>query len=253
MTVRPAIFSASMVRGFLREIERPGTGKTMTRRILKPQPDPRSTTFSISSGQWMGIGPSAATGGTAQWDSWRPLRWNVGDRLYVREAWRISKQYDAVKPINLRPRKMTVMFDAGGSIANQAAGSWVPDSWPEMTMPGWAGRRRASMHMPRWASRLTLTVTAVKIEPLNDISDEDAIAEGVTICGEVAPGIVDYHVPDVEHPNKDFPYLSRPTLREMFAALWDVINGSGAWLANPAVVAVTFKPELRNIDAGAQP
>jgi hypothetical protein len=100
-----------------------------------------------------------------------------------------------------------------------------------------------SIHMPRAVSRLILEITATRIERLNDITDEDALAEGVTLKGDVAPGIAEYHVPGVEHPNKDFPYLSRMTPREMFAALWDVIHGSGAWLKNPEVVVLSFKKE----------
>lgn len=108
---------------------------------------------------------------------------------------------------------------------------------------------RPSIHMPRWASRITLHVTNVKTQRVHNITDEDAIAEGV-IWSEKWAGFV---VPGIEHPNKDFPVLSRPTAREMFAALWSVINddragGAYSWAANPWVAAYTFEVIRKNID-----
>lgn len=102
----------------------------------------------------------------------------------------------------------------------------IPDDRPPMK-PG--------IHMPRKICRLTLPLTAVRIERLNDMTDEDALAEGVTERGSGG-----YWVPGIEHPNKNFPCLSRTTPREMFAALWDVLHGSGAWLSNPNVVVLSF-------------
>lgn len=110
---------------------------------------------------------------------------------------------------------------------------------------GCRGKTRVSIHMPRRASRLTLTVTDVRVQRLQEISEVDAIAEGV-IWSDRWKGFV---VPGVEHPNKDFPVLSRPTAREMYGALWDAINGSGAWLGNPWIIGLTFTVEHRNIDA----
>ncbi len=111
--------------------------------------------------------------------------------------------------------------------------------------PHEAGPWSPSIHMPRRLSRLTLTVTGVKLERLNDITEADALAEGVVWDADKQW----FHVPGVAHPNKEFPVLSRVTAREMFAALWDVIHGSGAWLANPWIVAVSFETALRNIDS----
>lgn len=54
------------------------------------------------------------------------------------------------------------------------------------------------------------------------------------------------------HPNKDFPYLARATAREMFAALWDTLHGSGQWLGNPEVVAISFEVGKFNLDARRQ-
>lgn len=90
---------------------------------------------------------------------------------------------------------------------------------------------KPSIHMPRWASRLTLEVTAVKIERLQKISEQDAIAEG---C-----------VPDDGSLNPN--YIGPAKM--IFAALWDSINGDGAWGANPEVVVLSFAVYQQNIDA----
>lgn len=88
---------------------------------------------------------------------------------------------------------------------------------------------RPSIYMPRWASRITLEVTGVRVERLNDINQEDAIAEGVeahdddgvTYYGPLGRGVCD-------------PIVA-------YRSLWDSINGPGSWAANPWVWVVEFK------------
>lgn len=85
-------------------------------------------------------------------------------------------------------------------------------------------RLRPSIHMPRWASRILLAITDVRVDRLQDISDADALAEGVRHS---------YGEPfDVTHTISD---------RRRYALLWDQINGAGAWAANPWVWAVSFR------------
>lgn len=86
---------------------------------------------------------------------------------------------------------------------------------------------RPSIYMPRWASRVTLDVTATKREPLQDISHEDAVAEGVGI----------------------FP--KSMSAQKRFKELWESLHGDGSWALNPEVVALTFAVHQRNIDAKA--
>jgi hypothetical protein len=97
-----------------------------------------------------------------------------------------------------------------------------------------------SIYMPRWASRITLHVTDVKIERVQDISEADAKAEGA-VCTTCANAVA---------PKDGFP-----SYRSGFGILWDSINaGRGyGWKANPWVIAITFKPELANIDATIRP
>lgn len=82
---------------------------------------------------------------------------------------------------------------------------------------------RPSIHMPRWASRLTLIVTATRIDRLQEISHDDIVQEGVS--GDGGPG-----------------------LPGAFMTLWEKLHGPDSWHANPEVVAITFKPILANID-----
>jgi len=97
-----------------------------------------------------------------------------------------------------------------------------------------------SIHMPRWASRLTLTVTDVRVQRLQDISAADSIAEGVECetCAAMAQSAC--------HGKGCFSSLAD------FRALWNSLHGPDAWDANPWVVALTFTVEQRNIDAGPQ-
>lgn len=150
-----------------------------------------------------------------------PLRrCEVGDQLWVRETFRHWQGSASRKTAVYRADDRWHDFGSGEDFIQkvQWLGPWTP-----------------SIHMPRWASRLTIEVVDVRFQPLNDITDEDAIAEGIVehkTCG--------WHVPGVDHPIKAFPILSRSTPREMYAALWDTLHGSGEWLGNPDVVAVTF-------------
>jgi hypothetical protein len=97
--------------------------------------------------------------------------------------------------------------------------------------------------MPRWCSRITLIVTAVKIERLQDISDTDCLCEGLTQAGR--SGVFGEAM---VYPNPDKPWLTE-TPRAWFRQLWDELNGPGSWDANPYVVALTFSVHRCNIDA----
>lgn len=92
-------------------------------------------------------------------------------------------------------------------------------------------RWKSSSQMPRWASRLTLTVTAARVERLQDISASDAEAEGIDLRGA----------------DPEAPWGLNAVLA--FSSLWESIHGPGSWDANPEVVAITVTVERRNIDA----
>jgi len=84
---------------------------------------------------------------------------------------------------------------------------------------------RSPIHMPRWASRITLEITGVRVEQLQDISDEDALAEGVNVH------------PDFHGKARDSIYSPIQAFRD----LWESIHGPGAWEANPWVWVVEFQ------------
>ncbi|MBW6364985.1 hypothetical protein KZ864_01850 [Pseudomonas aeruginosa] len=84
-----------------------------------------------------------------------------------------------------------------------------------------------SLHMPRWASRILLEITSVRVERLQDISEEQAIAEG-------PPGLA-FPAPPGSH------WVTEDGRRRAFMRLWDDVNGAGAWDANPWVWVVEFK------------
>jgi hypothetical protein len=91
-------------------------------------------------------------------------------------------------------------------------------------------RWRPSIHMPRWASRILLEITDVRVERLQDISEADAQAEGI----EYSERFEGYCIGEAEHYNSHDPRLS-------YASLWESINGPGSWAANPWVWVVEFR------------
>jgi hypothetical protein len=202
MRERPILFTAPMVRGILEG------RKTQTRRVVKGV-----------SLDWLdnaGFEPAFVA---SPENGLSPYGF-AGDTLWGRENFRLDVAYNGTKP-SLVDSRAAVFFEAGGQL-----GAGVP------------GKLRPAIHMPRYACRLVLPLADVRIERLNDCSEEDALAEGV-VWSEKHQW---FHVPGVAHPNPDFPVLARSTAREMYAALWDTISGSGAWLGNPWVWVLDFRP-----------
>jgi hypothetical protein len=224
MNDRLIIFSAPMVHALL------DGRKSQTRRMLKPQPySPQSVAYvDLGASMWMSCEPSPITGGTRQMDPWRKLPYSIGDRLYVREAWRTETRFDDRKPSAVPPGEW-IWFEAQDDVPFE---------------PTTAGRLRSSIHMPRWASRLTLTVTEVRVQRLQDISEADAVAEGIErLVGSNGPNHFTREI-----YGKWSGSMNAPTAQEVYADLWNRLHGPDAWDANPWVVAVSFTTEQRNID-----
>jgi hypothetical protein len=211
MRERPMLFSGAMVRAIL------DGRKTQTRRIVR-LPCPRGV---LSKGGWRRWDPerpedrkSMAFG---SWVYGRP-----GDRLWVRETWALVRgggynsfvgDYEDVDfhetkvPAEAKPR--------GYSTAWRADGGWEELSRADGAF--W----RPSIHMPRWACRLVLEVTDVRVQRLQEISEEDAKAEGVEVV-----------------PDEPFEWNHM----RQFQALWDDINGKrAAWASNPWTWVVSFR------------
>ena len=192
---RPILFSAPMVRAI-----RTGR-KTQTRRVVKPQPSAgvRHSPF-VPSGLEDGHG--------------REIRLKYGqpgDRLWVRETWQMP-WVGATQMFPRSPESAALYMDAPSVVYAADWNGPPPRRW------------RPSIHMPRWASRLTLEVVSVRVERLHEITEEDARAEGV----DAAPFCTAGRPNGMEHV-------------EAFEDLWNAINGPGAWEANPWVWVVEFR------------
>lgn len=233
MVERPILFQGAMVRALL------DGSKTQTRRLVKPQP----TGFVGGPGVKLADGspaPLIPMDETVE-PYGREIRCpygQAGDHLWVREAWRVARKHDAVKPSDLRPRAMTVEYEAGGYACNGPwnAGQWtVSDNTAPRENPAWVGKLRPGMFMPRWASRITLEVTGVREERLQDISEADARAEGIETNAAWPGGFYrNYALPD------DGDVRALPP-RDSCRSLWEHINGTGSWDANPWVWVVGFR------------
>lgn len=211
MTDRPILFSAPMVRALL------DGRKTQTRRLLRnpeyygcPTGDcPHNT--------------QAECNVAMQENALPDVLYAPGDRLWVKETWRTWKDCDRIKPVDLPQFGAPVFFEADRDNCDRH------------------GKARVSIHMPRWASRLTLTVTDVRVQRLHQISDDDALAEGIYFD---RIGYTAGHMGGIGGCNQE--WSASPEIA--FRNLWRLINGPEAWDANPWVVALTFDVEHRNID-----
>lgn len=237
MTDRPILFSAPMIQALF------AGRKTQTRRTIKL---PKWSTEEHDHVELDDDGtPMIICKDTGCFAS-IPIRFAKGDRLWVREAFR---------------------FDPGGTI-NDAAGGQVDYVEPHYVYRGDAkpGGWKPGIHMPRAASRLTLTVTDVRVQRLQEISEADAKAEGIFFtnygrkCGHTTRGwtdVGDCPAPPETHPQRPGwmwsattgPDHCLDTAHYAYANLWEHINGLGSWNINPWVVALTFTVEQRNIDA----
>lgn len=202
VTERPILFGAPMVRAIL------GGTKTQTRRVVKPCKD-RDIGCELSCCELAG----EVNGG-----EFRNAYCEPGDRLWVREAFIHEPAdycWEASVSIPCRPASTVYRADQEGDTRGA----------------GW----KSSIHMPRSLSRITLEVTGVRIERLRDISEADAIAEGVHSdprCRGDDDAAGFHRIGAVR--DDSFP-IAR------YAVLWESINGPGSWDQNPWVWVIEFK------------
>ncbi|HCF4136747.1 TPA: hypothetical protein NIE10_001816 [Pseudomonas aeruginosa] len=206
MKERPILFTGPMVRAIIEG------RKTVTRRVMKYQPhEDASVTvgnYNVTVVDRHGEQQPGPEAFGAWWsDGERGCicpHGQPGDRLWVREAWAADAQVDAIAPRDLSQGE-PIWYPADLSV-RQTGCSMISK-----------GRGRPSIHMPRWASRILLEITAVRVERLQDISDPGALAEGVSHS--------EMHSGD--------------SLVDVFARLWESTGGD--WAANPWVWVVEFK------------
>jgi hypothetical protein len=224
----PILFSAPMVRAIL------GGRKTMTRRIVKPQPHERCNNASVGIDnvvRFSFIDIEMNPVSNVEWDVRCPYG-KPGDLLWVRETIARSEIHNPVT----------------GKIEDVYGGSYVADGAPILSNNGydlvWEYKRNKvpSIHMPKAAARIWLEVFSVKVERLQDISEEDAIAEGImTYTDTTGRRFKDYtaNASGYGHPDHDYPTVGVAVAS--FRTLWDKINGPESWEANPFVWVIEFK------------
>lgn len=218
---RPILFGASMVLAIL------DGKKTQTRRVMKPQPlihdfceggkKPALEGEFVRNGM-IAVGCDIAN---------QAMRYvncpygNKGDQLWLRETFATLSNGDflPVKPDSINSGSVDIRYRADDPLHDVSA---------DIRGYGW----RPSIFMPRWASRINLEITGIRVERLQDISEDDAIAEGITGPHDV--GYQAYRVPDDSKPR----YSSAISAYE---SLWQSINGQASWDANPWVWVVDFK------------
>lgn len=209
MKERPILFSGPMVRAILEG------RKTQTRRVLKMPPgfdftgcegddrgDPANWGAEDENGRWWALADGDAV------DLVLPCRYGQpGDRLWVRETW--------------GPRADGFVYRATEECSDPMA---VPND----------GRWRPSIHMPRWARRLVLEITDVRVERLQAISDADIYAEGAITEEwlEWREDVASIGKPEGSTTERE---------RDVWQRLWSSINGQASWDANPWVWVVSFR------------
>lgn len=224
MKERPIPFSAPMVRALL------AGEKTQTRRAVKlPHSNPL--------GQWETLLWGGQDGGRTKDGDTMPAQMAIGhsrtgdillcpygqpgDRLWVREVWRTDASLDGKAPSTFSG--WPVRYDADGKTLRH--GAFYGDT---------KGKTRPSLFMPRWASRINLEVTSVRVERLQDISESDCWAEGIE---------------EVMHDFDDAAQIDMANrlgcriedAKPLYALLWEQINGKGSWDANPWVWVIDFR------------
>ena len=270
MKSRPILFSGAMIRALLA-----GT-KTQTRRAVKPAGGKQRewlTVKGITASPKLEIAPLTAErngvdayGAQIEHPKGGPLGWvrcpygKPGDLLWVRETFAdllaVSPATD--EPMKIGPGEQLIreptfwLDDAGdkrwnydGQVIAYAANSdvefcdgdgFMGDMADRSDMPRW----KPSIHMPRWASRLTLRITDVRVQRLQEISEADAIAEGAPDYEE---GV------DAPPPDEGMAW----SYKASFMRLWESINGLDSWAENSWVWCVSFEVIKANVDEVLKP
>lgn len=241
ITARPLLMAGPMVRSTIDGI------KTQTRRIVKPQP------FLDAMGNFCSPGKKGQHSCWGQRIDGAPCTRDFvksrcpygvpGDLLYVKENHYITDD----------GHNEYAVFSADESKVREHAATLkrIKGTIPENIWQKHA-KLRPSIHMPRWASRLTLEITDVRVERLQDISEEDAEAEGIEYAirpfgdWKLIPGIWDF-----EGLVNDGEQRCDPPPAIKYAYLWNSINAKAGtrWADNPWVWVLTFAVHHANVDA----
>ncbi len=240
MRESPIPMSPMMVRPTLADI------KTQTRRILRPQPVGVIDWICSDMNDVWRAGVQA--GEVPEAGSWTCPYGEIGDRLWVREAWRVPAGLDHLSGKEIDDKRIAAGYTDPICPIEYVADGWrhEPEWWVlfddnnEAFKPG---RYRHARFMPRWAARTVLEITDTRIERLQSISTPDAIAEGVTTLP--AQWINDHFTDHRERMaaasagERSIP--NPPSPRRLFEALWEQLNGIGSFKEDPWVWVVSYK------------
>ncbi|WP_417844803.1 hypothetical protein [Thalassospira sp.] len=250
MKTKPIPFKPEMVQAII------GGRKTQTRRHLKLLGHKNITDF----------GPSTTKGYDWHFRD-NAMRWHdikhadllkrcpygqPGDMLWVREAWKACKQMDHIKPSMLGKHEPR-LYLADDHLFEPAC------------MMVTAGKYRPPMFMPRAYSRITLKITNIRVQRVQDTSPLDAVAEGITeqmtartarnegmAWGEVPDGTPDDAIYWLADYSATLPEDADRAMTldpcESFKGLWQAVNGPESWNANPFVWAISFNAYGNNVD-----
>lgn len=210
MKERPILFSGPMVRAIL------DGRKTQTRRVVKLPPHIKHHELDLTrmqDGYPDGVRPIWGDDEEPNLFSTRNPFGKPGDHLWLKETWRqYSRSECACYDDCQCPPSGTVFYRAD----HDEEIKWRP-----------------SIFMPRWASRITLEITGVRVERLQEISEEDAKKEGIESEGG-DPKMWKSYNPKLGWLSVDDPAMS-------YRTLWESINGPGSWDANPWVWVIEFR------------
>lgn len=202
--MKPILFSTEMVKAILEG------RKTQTRRIVKPQPNGEYCGICTSSFENKNVGKVGFTDGDRLEELIKP-KYQISDILWVRETWCYKMAHNFGSPI---PDKSEIFYKADCDIAE--IGGWKP-----------------SIFMPREAARIFLKVTDIRVERLQDISEDDAKAEGI------------HPVPKWESFTglacEQRGISSEDRYKAGYSIVWESINGKGSWRNNPWVWVISFE------------
>ena len=230
MTDRSLILPGWAVRAVLREVETPGSGKSQHRVRLRNLTRDRDGVRWHLGTQLHGVlfaNDEDVRADALDWPQYLPFA--VGDRIWVRETW-ARVPVSAARSWGGVPWRWNPDDDYEAAIFRASFDRSAPGT-------GW----RSSATMPRWASRLTLIVTDVRVQRVQDISEEDARAEGYPLSWDEKP--YDPPPPEVD----SWQGYGRASM----CLHWNRRHGPDAWARNDWVVASTFRPHARNIDMEA--
>ena len=226
---RPIIFSAEMVKAIL------DGKKTMTRRVIKINHDLSPYThvdFDVD--------------GDNKWELARindlkrtytkignPYG-NVGDRLWVRETWIQGYDDPLIESEGDDENAVSIIYKADGKEEYRTCSAETAENWGDFSADSEMVGFKSPIHMPRWASRILLEITDIRVERLNDISEADCEKEGLRILPASGRYVVS--------PGDQYFGSASHDAVEVFSWLWDSINAKKGypWSSNPWVWCISF-------------